>query len=199
MRCVSIGAAAREGLVPPHAVAKRGASGLYWALTAGEEGRGRWEARIPLGVRDFGVPEKPDAMLPLTDPVRLLSLGSTDRGTPRLLLVRSRPGTDDGLVLARFRLAPGFRGGASYTVHGPALVVAEGYEAQGIAGRMGGAPCPIIIMAPGASVTWRRSGRLYDTPADWRATWDGTTVRVAPRSAFDEEADAHAELPDFPA
>lgn len=109
---------------------------------------------------------------------RLHDLGRKDaRGNQQFLLVRGRA---DGQTLVLWSMSPGYRGGASYKIEGQAVLVAEGYEAQGAAGRMGGAPCPIVLVSGPCRLTWTRSGRLYGGAASWVAEYDGETWTVAP-------------------
>lgn len=75
---------------------------------------------------------------------------------------------------------PGYRGTASYEVSGQARVLAEGAEAQGAAGRMGGAACPVVLVEGPCTLSWHRSGRLYGTEADLAAYFDGAKWTVAP-------------------
>jgi len=86
-------------------------------------------------------------------------------GPPVLLCA----GAEDGCDLVLWSLSPGFRGGATYEISGDAVIVAEGREAQGIAGYMGSAPCPVLLVSGDCELRWHRSGRLYATAADWVA------------------------------
>jgi hypothetical protein len=73
-----------------------------------------------------------------------------------------------------------YRGSASHRIEGNAHLIAEGYQAQGAAGRMGGAPCPVVLVTGPCVLTWERFGRLYDTPAKWRAIYENGQWLVAP-------------------
>lgn len=55
-------------------------------------------------------------------------------------------------------------------------VVAEGYVAQGDAGRMGGNAEYLLILKPGAGFRARRAGRLYGAPAEVFVRWDGENL-----------------------
>lgn len=55
----------------------------------------------------------------------------------------------------------GFRGGWSLT---GGRIIAKGYCAQGDAGRAGGGPEYLLVLAEGEEITLRRSGRLYGEP-----------------------------------
>jgi hypothetical protein len=154
--------------------------GDYLRIEHGEEGRGRRLVFFPLGSRDF--PAQGD--LPPQDQQYKLLAVSEGRAH---ILVR---GTDDGQYLVLWSLSPGFRGSATYSVAGAAKVLAEGYQAQGGAGRMGGAACPVLLVTGPCRLHWSRGGRLYGSPAHWRAVFDGHLWQVEPD---DEQSDAVAE------
>lgn len=109
--------------------------GAYWRFEHGEVGRGRKLVVFPLGQRDFPAAEGNPAPGPETE-YRLLPV-SEGRAH---ILVRGRA---DGSLLVLWSLSPGFRGSATYAVAGQAVVIAEGYQAQGDAGRMGGRAVPV--------------------------------------------------------
>lgn len=72
-------------------------------------------------------------------------------------------------------------------------VLAEGYCAQGDAGRMGGGPEYLLALRPGDAVELVSSGRLYDKPSTYRLAieGDGTPVVSVPRQdAFSRRARA---------
>ena len=71
--------------------------------------------------------------------------------------------------------------------------LAEGWEAQGDAGRMGGHVVKLIIMEPGCVFQVIRSGRLYGEPAHRYVAWDGETLRLGTRDEIWPPAD---ELPE---
>lgn len=54
--------------------------------------------------------------------------------------------------------------------------LAQGYRAQGEAGRMGGHPVYLLLMEPGASFRVFRSGRLYGEPAERVVNWTGENL-----------------------
>jgi hypothetical protein len=140
----------------------------FYFLSHGEEGRGRWEIRIPLAVKDFPPDDK---QIILTEDYKLINLGKTDKRDNSLYLIVK--GDNDGKYLVLLSLSPGYRGGASYKVNGKATVIGEGYEAQGTAGRMGGSPCPIILVEGPCNLSWARTGRLYGGESDFIASFDG--------------------------
>jgi hypothetical protein len=144
--------------------------GAYWRFVHGENGRGRKFVFIPLGQKDFpGGGDTPSKN-------QEYHLMSVSEGKAYILV----NGTNDGEFLVLWDLSPGYRGGASYKIEGKCKIIAEGYEAQGDAGRMGGAPCPIVHVTGPCRLTWHRSGRLYGDPPDWQAVFDGTNWTVIP-------------------
>ena len=162
--------------------AKNGAE--YYAVCHGEEGRGRWQVRIPLAAREF--PAQPGVdRLQLDGQFKLVDLHKQDpRGNPLFLLAR---GQEDGQQLVLWSLSPGYRGGASFEVFGQAQVIALGAEAQGAAGRMGGADCPVVLVTGPCRLVWHRFGRLYGSEADWVAEFDGQQWTVAPTHLYTVE------------
>jgi hypothetical protein len=129
-----------------------------------------------------------DQRFPLDGEYRLVDLRKTDqRGNPLYLIVR---GTEDGRWLVLWFLSPGFRGSASYDVEGQARIIGAGLQAQGDAGRMGGAACPLVLVDGPCRLMWERRGRLYGTPPRWVAEYDGEewTVRSADECAVEDAA-----------
>lgn len=148
----------------------------YYCFTHGEAGRGRWQYRLPISSRQF--PVVTDTQPDLSN-VSLVDLKKVDSKGNRLFIIASADADkDDGAYLVLLHLSPGYRGGASYTVKGNAEVLGEGYEAQGDAGNMGGASCPVVLVTGPCELTWSRSGRLYNSPSDWVARFDGETWSV---------------------
>jgi hypothetical protein len=179
MKVVKIGI---NGIVPAVPVkATHPVRGEYLRFEHGQEGRGRKLVFFPLGSKDFpaerGLPEPDQAY-------RLIPVS----GNKTFILGRENRPSDEFLVL--WSLSPGFRGDARYTVEGCATVIAEGYEAQGDAGRMGGAPCPVIHVTGPCVLKWTRGGRLYDSPANWRAVFDGKNWAVASDSPESDAVEA---------
>lgn len=165
-------AISKDGVTVPKPSMIDGPNGPYWAVHHGDQGRGRWQCRFPLPSRYF--PCLPDVPRPdlKREHLELKALGRFDgRNQPLFMLPR---GAEDNRFLVFFRLSPGYRGGATYEVTGDASVVCEGREGQGDAGRMGGAPCPVILAEGGpCTVTWERTGRLYGEPSGWVAHYPG--------------------------
>jgi hypothetical protein len=155
-------------------IAKNGCK--YYAVTHGESGRGRWQCKLPLAAREFPYDENQPTISLDGDSFRLINLNKKDpRGNSLFLIGKGQP---DNKSLVLWSLDPGYRGSASYNVAGNATVIAEGEEAQGTAGRMGGAFCPIVLVNGPCRLEWHRSGRLYDTPADFVAEFDGELWQV---------------------
>ena len=176
MKVIAISTRGATQVVATKTIAKTGAE--YYALTHGEDGRGRWQIRIPLAAREFPAPADAGDRFPLDGEYKLVDLRKQDpRGNPLYLLTL---GQQDGQHLVLWYLSPGFRGGASFEVAGKAKVIALGEEAQGDAGRAGGAACPVVLVTGPCLLTWHRSGRLYGDAADWTAQFDGQQWTVAP-------------------
>jgi hypothetical protein len=157
----------------------------FFSILHGEEGRGRWQIRIPLAAREFPSPAEHGEQIDLVDEYKLVDLHKQDIRNNELYLLAL--GQADGKQLILWSLSPGFRGGASYDVSGQARVIAIGQEAQGDAGRMGSAPCPVILVEGPCTLSWSRFGRLYGDPADWVAHFDGAKWIVAPVTEYNQE------------
>ena len=184
MRVVQI---STDGVFPAVAELTRTPRGCYYCVYHGQQGRGRWQVRIPLSARDFPAAEDSFGLIELTNEYRLVRLDRADaKGNQMLLLAR---GEEDGTTLVLWKLSPGFRGSAEYELRGAAELIALGQEAQGEAGRMGGAACPVILVSGPAELRWTRFGRLYGSASRWVARFDGATWTVAPEdSALLEDA-----------
>ena len=168
-----------HGVSIPHAYVVEGKRGKFFCLTHGEEGRGRWQLRLPLAVRDFPVPDDQKS-IKMDGEYNLVDLKRQDpQGNTQYLIIKSSHPDEKQLVL--LSLNPGFRGYSSYEVFGKAKVLGEGYQAQGAAGRMGGAPCPLILVDGICQITWERFGRLYGSPSEWIAIFDGNEWIISPK------------------
>lgn len=178
----------------------------YAYFAHGERGRGRWEWRLPLHAGDFPVEGKYDPRLKSyrEQDFALCTLEGTDqRGNPRCYLRRwdytGRTGHPLPDQLIFLSLDPGYRGGATWSTqvicdYADFWVkhLASGYEAQGEAGRMGGAECPVLLMEYSTLPTvirWERTGRLYGSPAKWEARWspESKSWTVAPEGVTEME------------
>ena len=163
-----------EGICPPSA---KLVEGKFYALCHGEKGRGRWEVRFPLPSREFPPRE---GTLPLDGDYSLVDLHRADqRGNPLYLIA---DGKEDGKFLILLSMSPGFRGGASYKTEGQIKLLCSGEEAQGDAGRMGGADCPVFLVEGPCQISWTRTGRLYGSPSKWVAVFDGAGWKAAPKN-----------------
>ena len=103
------------------------------------------------------------------------------RGNPLYLITKGK-GEEDGKFLVLLSMAPGFRGSASYQTEGQISLLCSGEEAQGDAGRMGGADCPVFVVEGPCQISWTRTGRLYGSPSRWVAVFDGVAWKVAPEN-----------------
>jgi hypothetical protein len=161
----------KRGVSPAKPELATSPRGQYWRFSHGEQGRGRKLVFFPLGARDF------PGSQPAPDGDQDYDLIPVSEGRAHIL-VRGRGRQEGFLVL--LSLDPGFRGSATYEVSGAAELLAEGYEAQGDAGRAGGAPCPVLRVTGPCVVRWSRSGRLYGDHPDWVAVYDGDQWVVRP-------------------
>lgn len=135
------------------------ASGFsYKAITVGETGRGRREARIPI---------KTEQSI-----VEAASLYYKN-GQPRFERETETNITEKSCV-ALIMPSYGFRGGARFeTISGKCTVLAEGNTAQGNAGGMASASQAICIVEEGTLIKITRSGRLYGASSTGYHFWDG--------------------------
>lgn len=168
-----------HGISPKFAVARQFGNRLAFLLVAGERGRGRWEYIIPIA-SSVAVPSNIDDTFDTTNiNFSLKNLNRKDPAGNDLYLVVN--GEDDNTFLVFWNLSPGFRGGAKFSVSGNAVVLGAGEEAQGLAGRMGGAKCPVVLVTGPCTLEWERTGRLYGHPSNYVASFDGTTWTVGPK------------------
>lgn len=177
MRVISLSTAGVKAIRPSIVQMAKDGSKPSYCFLHGEQGRGRWEVRFPLGFKSFpfqGEEAKPSE----EQEYQLVKLeGKKDpRGNQLVLL---GVGRQDGEFLVLWHLSPGFRGSATFEIEGKAELIAEGYEAQGDAGRVGGASCPVVRVFGQATLSWGRSGRLYGSPSRWVARFDGQVWQVA--------------------
>jgi len=161
-----------QNLSPIEITAKNGQT--YLAFCHGKNGRGRWEVRFPLGKRDF--PGKPEDISEDQE-FSLIDLKKKDARKNNLYLLGK--GEKDNKYLIFWFLSPGFRGSADYKVSGKAKIISIGYEAQGLAGRAGGADCPVVLVEGPCILKWVRHGRLYGDPAEWVANFDGEKWEIS--------------------
>ena len=155
-------------------IAEHPSLGEYFRFEHGESGRGRKLVFIPLNVREFPVHkdynwENENYSLQRRSSINILNKGNDDT------------------FLVLWRLTPGYRGSASYSLGENAQVIAEGFEAQGLAGRMGGAPCPVVWVTGPTTLKWTRTGRIYGIPPHWVAKFDGEDWIVRPDNPAEEE------------
>ena len=173
MKAISI---SKNGVSVKSAVKIDTATGSYYAMTHGENGRGRWQVRIPLAAREFPVIESDSYEIKVDKDIKLVDLKKEDKRGNSLYLAAK--GIEDNKYLVFLHLHPGYRGGATYSISGNIERICTGYEAQGDAGRMGGADCPVFIVTGPCKIEWHRRGRLYGSPADWVAEFDGNSWEV---------------------
>ncbi len=135
-------------------------------VAVGEEGRGRLLVRIAVSASG-------DRLYNATV-VRSLSIkifGKTkDEGDapPNFTLKEGDDGSPN--ILALIDVAAGYRGYTAWRLpedekHHPEII-AEGYKAQGEAGRMGGHKVALAVLHPESGVMITRTGRLYGEPEE---------------------------------
>ena len=139
------------------------------AIRVGETGRGRKLVSVPVPAGSEGA-------------------------DGRLLLSVPAKNEPSGAVLVLFRDHSGFRGGWSLTDRQGVIVLAEGECAQGDAGRMGGGPEYLAVLADGGAATVNRSGRLYGKAATLRVRNVGGVLTVEDEAAVAETTAAVAAL-----
>jgi hypothetical protein len=96
----------------------------------------------------------------------------------RVLLAVPDENQPAGAVLVLFRDHSGFRGGWSLADRQGIIILAQGECAQGDAGRMGGGPEYLAVVAADGSATVNRSGRLYGKAATVRVRNTGGVLTV---------------------
>lgn len=152
---------------------------LYFCATHGENGRGRWQLRFPIPTR-IVKPESKESRYELNSNIKFASLNKQDsRGNPQYLIVPDEETSDNDYIIF-WHLSPGFRGCSNFKIEGQADLIARGEQAQGAAGRMGGADCPVVRVTGPCVLSWTRGGRLYGSPAKWVAEFDGENWTVNP-------------------
>lgn len=157
-----------EGFTPFHPQATFSEAEGYYTLCHGESGRGRKQVVIPV-------------LIPPTDDNSPVMLGGNYTLVTKDDVHILRPTEEeDNEFLILLSPHPGHRGGASYEILGEASLLAEGYSAQGAAGRAGGGPCPIIRAHGDCAVRWERWGNLYGTPPLWECRVRGGIIKVLP-------------------
>jgi len=194
----------KDGMQTVRAIPVESKTGeLYFCITHGEEGRGRWQLRFPIPTRIIK-PESKNSRLEVLEG-ELISLNKKDaRGNDQVLIVPSvwkvhtntstgdKHGeeTQNSDYLIFWNLSPGYRGGANCITSGSAEIIGRGEEAQGGAGRMGGSTCPVVKVSGPCVLTWIRTGRLYGSPEKFTAVYDGMnwTVNSADQCALEEAA-----------
>lgn len=180
MKIISL---SKNGISTPTATVFESPRGKYYCLVHGQHGRGRWQIRIPLSSKDFPVVENE---IQLKGEYGLIVTDKKDaRGNPLMIITKYPDPVINYLVL--WKLSPGFRGSASYEVEGEAQIVAVGEEAQGDAGRMGGADCPVVLVKGPCLLKWNRSGRLYGSAASWIAEFNGKDWWVTDEDTYQLE------------
>lgn len=159
-------------------LATHDALGEYFRFEHGETGRGRKLVFIPLNIKDF----------PVNKDYNWEDMNfSIQRRNNFYILNKGGEGIiNDNTFLILWSLSPGYRGSAEYTIGENCELIYEGREAQGDAGRMGGAPCPVVLVKGPTMLRWTRIGRIYNTPPHWVAKFDGANWIVRPDDPAEE-------------
>lgn len=147
-----------------------------YCIEAGEEGRGRKLEQIPISKMVID----PDVVH--STKVRVTELKDAELAKrDDVIFIWASKGQEQENQIVIMNLCPGFRGYATYHIEGEAELVVEGYEAQGAAGRMGGAPVPVVLVKGPCKLHWSRTGRLYGSRPNWSAIFDGAKWEVMPQ------------------
>lgn len=147
----------------------------FFALTCGEEGRGRRLGFVPL-TRDWQ-----------SEAIKLngnYDVTKTQKGN--WLIV---PGNSRGIILVT-NWYDGFRGSLSHNIdnlleEGKVEILAKGATAEGDAGRMGGEEQFILKITQNCQLRYHKQGRVYGEPRDWVVdiNVDNSTVEEYPAEA----------------
>lgn len=160
-------------------------------IVVGESGRGRELKNVPV---PSGSVVKDDLLIEIPSKSSGVLLYIPDQSGYRggWELYAARPDSDWDIIIQRNteHAAAGHVGNAADCTICPqpqkraradVKIIAEGYSAQGIAGRMGGGPEYLIHLKEGQAIEIVRHGRLYGEPAVVRLTCcDGKVVRSDP-------------------
>jgi hypothetical protein len=146
-------------------------------ISIGEPGRGRTLVTVP-------VPQGAEVVDIQGEPPTI---------TGRLMSIPAK-NSPAGAVLVVIRDHSGFRGSWSLGDQQGVTILAEGYCAQGAAGRMGGGPEYLAVLSDGGSATITRSGRLYGKPSILRVQNTGGVITVTDVIAAESTARAAAAL-----
>lgn len=186
-------------------------------IAVGEAGRGRELARVGLGSKDFPVPperlERCSVIKTEKGTMLIVSERSNVPAGRALVLVNVSAGYRGSTkwTTAEAQSCPDAeRGdlyscclcGASVELGSPhsgqtypqwsGTVIAEGHEAQGDAGNMGGHVVRLIVMSPGDVLRVRRQGRLYGANPEVIIRWDGEHLLAGDRDVVLSDRDAEA-------
>lgn len=130
----------------------------YFAITVGENGRGR---HLAFMAADPSVE---------TNPLTTCSIRRTQRGS---VIVASDGDESPSTLLLKIHVDHGFRGGTEYYLPDDVVVLYTGVHADGDAGRMASSQEHIMMVPAGTKFTVRRTGRLYGDPSTYAYEWDG--------------------------
>lgn len=152
----------------------------FFAVSVGEQGRGRKLANLPVERQACVADEKGN--------LKVLSaeVGKTKSGKPKMFAEKNAK--NDRCIVV-FRTKIGFRGGNFHTgdrmeaqaekpefLPFPGEILAKGYIAQGDAGRMGGGDQLIAVIPKNVVFRTAYSGRLYGSPQAHYYIYDGQKI-----------------------
>lgn len=132
-------------------------SNKFYAITCGEEGRGRKLGFIPL-CKEL---QQEDELIKEYDVIK------TQKGN--LLIIPETK--EEGLIIITDWYG-GFRGGISSNIHELSennyiQILQDGATAEGTAGRMGGENQYIFKVNKSCKVYYKKLGRVYGNPREW--------------------------------
>ena len=155
--------------------------GDYYAVTHGEEGKGKWQVRIPMAINEFPVEEGKDELALEYFNFKIIKLQKKDpKGNHICLLTKSKR---DSETLILWNLNPGLSGGSQYEIEGEAEIIMKGRVSQDEKDTTR-TDCPVVLVTGPCVLKWIRYGHLYGTPKFWEAVYDGKNWKIKPTEQF---------------
>ena len=180
MKCFTVENLKVKNYIPICERESRKTGGKFYAAEVGEYGRGRELQFVPL--HPTLIPQKEGDRLFITE----AGIAKTKNGGTILV----SPKEQDNLALVKVYGVEGYRGELRYKFSSPnPEILAQGYHAQGDAGRMGGGSEYLVILYPGDRIDITRYGRLYGDNERVTIEWDGSELRV-----YDPDAEPDLDL-----
>lgn len=139
-------------------------------VAVGEAGRGRILARISIYAPGAKGDRLYNASLMQIPPLKIFGKPENEAEAPPNYALKAEDDNASVNILALIDVAAGYRGYTSWRLPDDEKyhpkIIAEGYKAQGEAGRMGGHRVALAILPPESGVMIARSGRLYGEPEE---------------------------------